>query len=311
MAVKQTIPSNTNQTKSLTFSKLRGVDFSSSPFEVSTSRAVHMKNMINEDGVNHKRPGHTSELSINNDGRKIIDVCKLGDYYFVAKTYIDYTGMNNITIYKWDGLEYRGIMHEDHTYKIPDKIFIPISHNKILIAPACNCILKFDEETNTYSTEFADSVIYIPTTTISINASEDGESSDVTYEEINAFTNKRKNSLIGRKVDTVKVTFLPFDTSDNILSARLSAGFGGANISYYDNSFHYQGTNGKLKKELSFRIVPGKYSIYASVTTTNLYPGADTDDLCDENGTLLGEDSGEGRRYIDINEDVIIYVKGV
>ena len=65
MAVKQTIPSNTNQTKSLTFSKLRGVDYSSSPFEVSTSRAVHVKNMINEDGVNHKRPGWTNDNKIN------------------------------------------------------------------------------------------------------------------------------------------------------------------------------------------------------------------------------------------------------
>ena len=72
MAVKQTIPSNTNQTKSLTFSKLRGVDYSSSPFEVSTSRAVHMKNMINEDGVNHKRPG----WSENNEHSKFIKESK-------------------------------------------------------------------------------------------------------------------------------------------------------------------------------------------------------------------------------------------
>ena len=62
MGVKQNVPNNANETKSMKFSKLRGVDYSSSPFEVSTSRAVHSKNMINEDGVNHKRKGWTTDL---------------------------------------------------------------------------------------------------------------------------------------------------------------------------------------------------------------------------------------------------------
>ena len=65
MAVRQTVVSDTNSPKTLTFNKLRGVDYSSSPFEVNTSRATSMKNMINEDGVNHKRNGWTEDTEIN------------------------------------------------------------------------------------------------------------------------------------------------------------------------------------------------------------------------------------------------------
>ena len=96
MGVKQNVPNNANETKSMKFSKLRGVDYSSSPFEVSTSRAVHSKNMINEDGVNHKRKGWTTDLHINyslgeNMFRKfkIIDVFKCGNKYILTVQYDD------------------------------------------------------------------------------------------------------------------------------------------------------------------------------------------------------------------------------
>ena len=41
----------------LVLSDFKGVDFSSSPFRVSQSRATDMRNLINEYGVNHKRHG--------------------------------------------------------------------------------------------------------------------------------------------------------------------------------------------------------------------------------------------------------------
>ena len=71
MAVRQTVVSDTNSPKTLTFNKLRGVDYSSSPFEVTPSRATSMKNMINKDGVNHKRNGWSEDLEIN---KKILEM---------------------------------------------------------------------------------------------------------------------------------------------------------------------------------------------------------------------------------------------
>ena len=41
----------------LTLEGFKGVDFSSSPLNVSTNRASSMRNLINENGVNKKRSG--------------------------------------------------------------------------------------------------------------------------------------------------------------------------------------------------------------------------------------------------------------
>lgn len=49
----------------LTLDDFKGVDFSTSPFNVASNRAVEMENMINIDGVNQKRPGWESVLNLN------------------------------------------------------------------------------------------------------------------------------------------------------------------------------------------------------------------------------------------------------
>ena len=46
-------------------SDFRGVDLSSSPLRVSTSRATYMRNFISENGVNHKRPGWRELLALS------------------------------------------------------------------------------------------------------------------------------------------------------------------------------------------------------------------------------------------------------
>ena len=65
MAVKQSIPSYTNTNKSLTLGNFKGIDASSSPFEVDISRATYCQNLINENGVNHKRQGWTQDNELN------------------------------------------------------------------------------------------------------------------------------------------------------------------------------------------------------------------------------------------------------
>ena len=307
MAVRQTVVSDTNSPKTLTFNKLRGVDYSSSPFEVNASRATSMKNMINEDGVNHKRHGFTDELKVN-ENYNIIDICKLGDHYlFAHKYYSTSYGGNYLTIYGWDGnddiAQFVNFSYDNES----NDVFVFLNNNNIFI-PYKKIIISYDPVSKSYSTHTDGDELYTPTTTISINSNSESGNSGVSYEEPNILTAKRKNSLIGDKINTVKVTFVPFNSSKDILSAKMYATFGGANISGYSNSVSYQNLNLMPMKDLSFRVVPGKYSVYASVTTSNVTI-ADTDELCDEGGNSLGEPTGDGRKYIVIEEDISIYVK--
>jgi hypothetical protein len=93
MGVRQQIPSSTGQPRQMGFAKLRGVDYSTSPFEVNPSRAVDMRNIINDDGINHKRPGWSENTKINQKlatefyGQNVIGVFKEGNMTVVVLTY--------------------------------------------------------------------------------------------------------------------------------------------------------------------------------------------------------------------------------
>lgn len=323
MAVKQTIPSNTNQTKSLTFSKLRGVDYSSSPFEVSTSRAVHMKNIINEDGVNHKRPGWTSNLSINrsNNLSPIYDICEFGGRYLVVALF-----GYDVDLYEWDGkgnfISNRKIVKhiaytngEPYTYsgrftKISEDRMLFTGNNTGIAVTNNFVVITYNKETDSIEGYETEDVLYIPTTSISINSTKDNVdiNSGVAYEERNMLTTKRKNSLIGENIETIKITFKYQGYTDTYISCvYLDGGLTGANIDNFSNSIRYDYNSGQgaALKEISFRIVPGRYKI--TVGSTN-YDGYDK--AFDEDGNVLGETLDEVYGYYELlDKDMTIYIR--
>lgn len=211
MAVRQTVVSDTNSQKTLTFNKLRGVDYSSSPFEVSTSRATSMKNMINEDGVNHKRHGWSEDLEINKTiSEKNITNIK-GIYIPTSTTgklkYIIATDNKIYSFTKTRGYFTLDITNTfyDYTVKFVD------SKNKIIIFYP-SAIYSFDIDALKYE-DYTKGDSYIPTTTISINPIEDLESTRKTFEYSNLLNKERKNTLIGRKELEFNILYFTVDYS--------------------------------------------------------------------------------------------------
>ena len=208
MAVRQTVVSDTNSPKTLTFNKLRGVDYSSSPFEVSTSRATSMKNMINEDGVNHKRHGWSEDLEINKKISEMNIVNIKGIYISPNKdTKLKYVIATDSKIYSFinSGSYYTlNLTKNDSAYTVK---FITNKNKVVIFYP--NAIYLF----NLDSLKYENSNKYVPTTTISINAISDQESTRKNFEDANLLTAERKNTLIGKKESDFNVIYFVVDYS--------------------------------------------------------------------------------------------------
>ena len=211
MAVRQTVVSDTNSPKTLTFNKLRGVDYSSSPFEVNTSRATSMKNMINEDGVNHKRNGWTEDTEIN----KMISEMNItnikGIFFSNDKNKeMKYMIATNSKIYafmKVGGIYSYEIEENDSEYTVK---FLISKKDVFVFYP--NTIYSF----NLDSKKFKDSSkgnTYIPTTTISINPVSEETSARQTLEYANLLNKERKNTMIGKKESEFNILYFTIDYS--------------------------------------------------------------------------------------------------
>lgn len=310
MAVKQNIVASANSTQALTFSKLRGVDYSSSPFEVSSTRAVSIKNIINEDGVNHKRCGWTTDLAVNKNGvkAKIYDICELGDKYCVVATLNNTT---SVSLYIWDGsskLEVAQFLLNigDSSYdEVPEKILVPMGANKVFVIGMSNnpVMILYNKQNSTY--EVKTDAFYIPTTSISINASDELEKGATAFEEKNMLTNKRKNSLIGKTKETVLVTFVSKSSISYISGIDLRGMVSTSPIT--ENIISFSANKSDKKSSISFRVLPAEYIISASLTDGDGY-----DLLYDENNNLIGEDYssgyGDNVRKVNLVEDTIINI---
>lgn len=307
MGVKQNVPNNANETKSMKFSKLRGVDYSSSPFEVSTSRAVHSKNMINEDGVNHKRKGWTTDSHINfglvdntYKNFKILNVFKIGEKYILTVDFGDSLGKRTYIV---NDLNSVFDVNNSQFFDIYDssKIF-EFDTNKFLVE---DCVIDYNNSENKLSANGIYSSSYVPTTTISINSVEDKIDGAVSYEEKNLLTNRRKNSMIGKNVETVKVTLKTMNTDKYVHYASISDGYAlGSNRVEYDMGID---SNRVYNREVSFRVLPGWYIVSAGLD----FSGGDYI-LCDENGNVIGDAptvNSSNARTMTIEEDTVIYIR--
>lgn len=211
MAVRQTVVSSTNSPKTLTFNKLSGVDYSSSPFEVNTSRATSMKNMINEDGVNHKRHGWSEDLEINKTiNEKNITNIK-GIYipnnksdklkYIIATDSKIYSFMNVGGYYTFD------VNKNDSEYIVN---FVANKNKIIMFYPSA--IYAFDLDSSKYE-DYTKGDSYVPTTTISINPISSEDSTRKSFEYANLLNARRKNTLIGAKESEFNILYFTVDYS--------------------------------------------------------------------------------------------------
>ena len=218
MAVKQSIPSSPSISK-LSFSEFKGVDFSSSPFEVSTSRAVYSKNMINKDGVNHKRNGWTQDNKYN----RIIDDANFDTVEGLFEATLKYESEIYVPIYIYcgtsgDNAKIKVVLKEENTNIYLPNNFTYTANKEIL---KINCfqnngyayllgygeyvrleLIKSEREGYDYEIKLlnVDGFSYTPTTVASVNTIYDEDNQNSTranLEDANMINPKRKNSLLG------------------------------------------------------------------------------------------------------------------
>ena len=278
MGVKQTIPSSTNAPKTLNFAKLRGLDCSTSPFEVSTSRAVDMKNIINEDGINHKRPGW-KEFSVFVDGGKVSHAFDAGN----GKRLLAGNNAIIVTDSDWKGIKiFSG-------YDTTNVIFRKLSDNKILIN------FTKDSSYEYYVLDMEkleiEQIKYTPTTTISIN-DDSVASTRKSFEEPSLITNKRINKIIS-----------------NDKAHRLTVQYEGTNEYEFINRLTF--TNNKLQS-ISWEREPLQTQPLSktAVLLEDVYTFDIKLKLADSCIVYKKTDDGEEAiTSIDLKEDTIIYVK--
>lgn len=194
--------------KSIELENFLGVDFSSSPINVSNKRASFAKNLINIDGVNQKRPGwkelfdfksilgsYPSEringiykFKINNNGKEE-EITLVHHRNSIER--IVYDSVNNIYYHMHlsNGLYSR-------LNDAPSQAFF--SNNKLYIIGGAFLVFGVDDSGNYYIHDVKDDKdTYIPTTTIGIKSIETGNTSVESFEEINLLSSKRRNRMIG------------------------------------------------------------------------------------------------------------------
>jgi hypothetical protein len=283
MGVKQQIPSSTNAPKSMQFAKLRGVDFSTSPYEVSNTRAVDMKNMINDDGVNHKRKGWTENTKL---------LQKLGLY-----------GQDIVGIYQIDSSRYivvqnwwMTIINENGEKLFQKSIletlssnFVKLDVDKILIIYDGGTYKNFDVMTfndKNYLYYKFSNFDYAPMTTISINADSEETATRQSFEEPSLTSMNKRNSILS-----------------NDKTSRLTIQYNGEKEEYISYvSIEHKKTGKKLlrgfgigNREVTAILLNSKYSL-----SVNL--------LYSDNSKLTNE-AGEEVSEIDLKEDTTLYVK--
>lgn len=209
MAVKQTIPNTSQNTKSYTFGKFKGIDTSSSVFEVSPNRAVEMKNIINEDGVNHKRPGWES--------------APLENIVYYRKYLVDSTTTFEIYVKKENGLNYIGVRAENSDLYFTEDIPFDdikeiefIGENKNGDFAYYDFIVNFEKaftrskiircnELGFFVYDLED-MAYTPRTTISITPDTNLTATRASFEKPNLLTDKVINSATNSEVKYIPIT---------------------------------------------------------------------------------------------------------
>lgn len=188
----------------LTLEGFKGVDFSSSPLNVSTNRASSMRNLINENGVNKKRSGWNELIRFvdsNGFARKINGIFSFNInreekilvhagtriYQLIPKE----SGYDTIDLIQGnanvDSSSIQDVRSQAFVYQ--DKIWI--------LCGDYLCFGKFDGENYELRRVKNDKYTYIPMTTMGIENESVTTAQRSTFESVNVLTNKRKNGMLG------------------------------------------------------------------------------------------------------------------
>ena len=168
----------------------RGVDLTSSPLNVSPSRASYMRNMINDGGVNKKRHGWNEIAYFEDADGKALNINGIWEYVHpIDKTrwLVVYAGTQFFKC--------------DFEFKVQEEITVEGSVNGqkckayykdgLLWIIGCGDYLVYD---GTSIVKIEDSkYVYVPT--ISVGITTDGKMEN--FEDLNLLTNWRKNKLVG------------------------------------------------------------------------------------------------------------------
>ena len=188
----------------LTLEGFKGVDFSSSPLNVSTNRASSMRNLINENGVNKKRSGWNELIRFvdsNGFARKINGIFSFNInreekilvhagtriYQLIPKE----SGYDIVDLIQGnanvDSSSIQDARSQAFVYQ--DKIWI--------LCGDYLCFGKFDGENYELRRVKNDKYTYIPMTTMGIENESVTTAQRSTFESVNVLTNKRKNGMLG------------------------------------------------------------------------------------------------------------------
>ena len=190
-----------NQT---TLEGFKGVDFSSSPLNVSTYRASSMRNLINENGVNKKRNGWNELIRFvdgNGFARKIN-----GIFTFNINQEEKILVHAGTKIYQLipndDGFDTIDLIKDninvDSSNIRDERSQAFVYQNKIWIL--CGdylCYGRFDGENYELRRVKNDLYTYIPTTTMGIENESVTTAQRKSFETVNVLNNKRKNGMLG------------------------------------------------------------------------------------------------------------------
>lgn len=193
---------NLKKKSSITFENFRGVDYSSSPLRVSTNRASRMRNLINEYGVNHKRPGWNEifKIVVEGEAQRIN-----GIFQYKSKDHDVLLVHAGKGIYIIDG---ENIVCVSKNKPFSDNLLDQRSQcfiqKKRAYLVGCGDFLVYGTwDGNTYELRRVadDEDTYIPTTTISIdNDSVTDDVARASLDDVNMLSSLRKNKLLGTNI---------------------------------------------------------------------------------------------------------------
>lgn len=190
-------------------SGFRGVDFTSSPFQVAQNRATSAKNLINIEGVNQKRNGWKQLINLGSKIDGIFNFVLNGDKFLLV-----YAGKKFYTLTNTDGKYSKTDITSsatssavDQSKLIDNKIELYINKNKAYII-GCGDYLVFGKYGDNYELRrvFNDKDTYVPTTTLSINEDSVTDSVRASFEEVNLLTSYRKNQMLGTETGYITTT---------------------------------------------------------------------------------------------------------
>lgn len=176
----------------LNLTDFRGVDLSSSPLKVATTRATYMRNLICENGVNHKRPGWREVLGLDGRINGIFPFKEAGaDVLLVhagSRFYRVVASLEGV----WSKTDITGSL------VLADRRSQCFYRDGRAYIIGCGDYLVYAERGGVYAlTSVRDGDCYVPTTTISIDSNDVADTQIAVLEQVNLLTAWRKNTLVG------------------------------------------------------------------------------------------------------------------